>query len=125
MAKRILLAEDEPNIVESIRFLLQRSGYEVSVCDNGREVLDAVRESPPDVLVLDVMLPELDGFEVLRRLREHDPERKLPILVLTAKGQREDRERAVQAGADLFIAKPFANAELIAAVNELADKSEG
>lgn len=123
MTKRVLLAEDEPNIVESISFLLQRSGYEVSVCDNGRAALDAVREDPPDVLVLDVMLPELDGFEVLRHLRADDPDGRLPILILTAKGQREDRDRALQAGADLFIAKPFANAELIAAVNELAGKS--
>jgi len=123
MTKRVLLAEDEPNIVESLRFLLERSGYDVSVESNGRQALDAALASPPDVLVLDVMLPELDGYEVLRRLRGEQQTKSLPVLMLTAKGQREDRETAIEYGADLFLTKPFANAEIISAVRELAQRN--
>ena len=121
MAKHVLLAEDEPNIIESLRFLLGRAGFEVSVCQDGLSALNTAMDQSPDVLVLDVMLPELDGLEVLRRLRADDRGSTLPVLMLTAKGQREDREHAMQAGADLFITKPFANAELVAAVRSLAE----
>ncbi len=120
MGKRILLAEDEPNIVESIRFLLTRAGYEVSVCETGRHALNEALEAPPDVVVLDVMLPEMDGFEVLRNLRADHRGKAVPVLVLTAKGQREDRDRALETGANLFISKPFANSELVDAVGQLA-----
>jgi DNA-binding response OmpR family regulator len=75
------------------------------------------------VLVLDVMLPELDGYEILRRLRADRRGERLPVLILTAKGQREDRETAISSGADLFITKPFANAEVIAAVERLANRA--
>lgn len=121
MAKRILLVEDEPHIVESLTFLLEKSGFEVSVETNGRKALDHALSNPPDTLILDVMLPELDGYEVLRQLRDDERTAKLPILMLTAKGQREDREMAARCGADRFMTKPFANADLIAAVKELAN----
>jgi len=87
---------------------------------NGQAALDAALEDPPDVMVLDVMLPGLDGLEVLRRLRADPRSASLPVLMLTAKGQREDRETAIGAGANLFITKPFSNAEVIAAVTRLA-----
>lgn len=119
MSKRVLLAEDEPNIIESITFLLDRAGYTVSVETDGRAALDAVREDCPDVLILDVMLPSLDGYEILKQLRSDPTCAKLPILMLTAKGQREDRETAFEHGADLFITKPFANAEIVSAVETL------
>lgn len=124
MAKRVLLAEDEPNIVVSLRFLLERAGFEVSVSSDGRQALDAALASPPDVLVLDVMLPELDGYEILRRLRADKRAEALPVLMLTAKGQKEDRETALACGADLFITKPFANSEFVAAVEQLARTGE-
>ena len=120
MAKRVLLAEDEPNIVESLRFLLGRAGFDVAVRETGPEAYSTALETPPDVMVLDVMLPGMDGFEVLRRLRADSRTRALPILMLTAKGQREDRQRAMETGASLFITKPFANADLVAAVEQLA-----
>ncbi len=120
MTQRVLLAEDEPNIVESLTFLLERAGFEVAVETDGRQALDAALGHVPDVLILDVMLPELDGYEVLRQLRSDPRTGKLPVIMLTAKGQREDRETALQCGADLFITKPFANAEIIAAVKQLA-----
>lgn len=121
MAKRVLLAEDEPNIAESITFLLERAGFEVTVENDGRGALDAVMADSPDVLVLDVMLPGLDGYEILRTLRADRDRESLPVLMLTAKGQREDREMALKCGADLFITKPFSNAEIVSAVRKLAD----
>ena len=120
MAKRVLLAEDEPNIVESLTFLLERAGFEVAFEANGQLALDAALANPPDVMILDVMLPGLDGLEVLRRLRADTRGESLPVLILTAKGQREDRERALNSGANLFITKPFSNAEVIAAVIRLS-----
>lgn len=120
MTKRVLLAEDEPNIVESLTFLLGRAGFEVMTESDGRAVLEAALATPPDLLILDVMLPGLDGFEILRRLRADPRGVRLPVIVLTAKGQREDRETAIEQGADLFITKPFSNAELVAAVTRLA-----
>ncbi len=122
MLKRVLLAEDEPNIVEPLTFLLERAGFEVLVETDGRQALDAALARAPDVMILDVMLPELDGYEVLRRLRADRRAERLPVLVLTAKGQREDRETALDCGADRFITKPFANAEVVEAVEQLAGR---
>ena len=121
--KRVLLAEDEPNIVESLQFLLERAGFDVAVENDGHLALKAALENCPDVLVLDVMLPGLDGYEILRQLRADNRSCDLPVMMLTAKGQREDREMALDSGVDIFMTKPFANAEIIQAVNELADRS--
>jgi DNA-binding response OmpR family regulator len=120
MAKRVLLAEDEPNIVASLTFLLERAGLAVAAEMNGQAALDAALAEPPDVMVLDVMLPGLDGLEILRRLRASETTRTLPVVMLTAKGQREDRETALGAGADIFITKPFSNSALVEAVTRLA-----
>ncbi|MEM1044957.1 MAG: response regulator [Pseudomonadota bacterium] len=121
MAKRVLLAEDEPNIAESLTFLLDRAGFEVTVETDGRGALTSALDAPPDVLILDVMLPEVDGYEVLRQLRADRRAEGLPIVMLTAKGQKQDREAALERGADLFITKPFANSDIIAAVQELSE----
>jgi len=121
MVKRVLVAEDEPNIVESLSFLLNRAGFEVEVEANGRNVLGAIHSLSPDVLILDVMLPGLDGYEILRQLRADERTAELPVLMLTAKGQREDRKTAFECGADLFITKPFANSEIVTAVETLAE----
>ena len=117
--KTVLLAEDEPNIAESLKFLLEHAGYVVSVATDGQQALDHALNHQPDVLVLDVMLPKLDGHEVARRLRADERAKNLPILVLTAKSQDKDRETALDCGADLFITKPFANSEIIEAVNRI------
>lgn len=119
-SKRVLLAEDEPNIVESLKFLLSRAGFDVDVAIDGQQAVDLALAKTPDVLILDVMLPQLDGYEVLRRLRAHSGDGSPPVLMLTAKGQREDRETALENGADLFITKPYENSEIIAAVKSLA-----
>ena len=121
MPRRVLLAEDEPNIVESLAFLLRRAGFEVSVATDGEAAVEQAATGRPDVVVLDVMLPGLNGFDVLRRLRAAPATATLPVVMLTAKGQREDRETAEACGADAFITKPFSNAELVAAVSRLAE----
>ena len=120
MTKTVLIAEDEPNIVESLTFLLERAGFQTIVASDGQQALQSALEQQPSVLVLDLMLPELDGYEVLRRLRADPNGENLPVLMLTAKGQRIDRETAIECGADLFMTKPFANAEITEAVTKLA-----
>ncbi|MBT6536043.1 MAG: response regulator [Rhodospirillaceae bacterium] len=124
MKQRILLAEDEPNIVESLRFLLERAGFDLAVENNGHEALSAALDGSFDLLILDVMLPGIDGYEILRQLRADQRVHDLPVLMLTAKGQREDRERAMDGGVDVFMTKPFANAEIVSAVRELAQRTK-
>ncbi|MBT3398420.1 MAG: response regulator [Rhodospirillaceae bacterium] len=124
MKKRILLAEDEPNIVESLRFLLERAGFDLSVENNGHKALAAALDGSFDLLILDVMLPGIDGYEILRQLRADRSVHDMPVLMLTAKGQREDRERAMDGGVDVFMTKPFANAEIVSAVRELAQRTK-
>ncbi len=123
MKQRILLAEDEPNIVESLRFLLERAGFDLAVENNGHKALAAALDGTYDLLILDVMLPGIDGYEILRQIRADQGVRSLPVLMLTAKGQREDRERAEEAGVDVFMTKPFANAEIVKAVRDLAQRA--
>lgn len=123
MSRRVLIVEDEPHIVESLTFLLKREGFDVVAMDDGAAALEAVAAEPPDVVVLDVMLPGMTGFEILRALRAAPETQDLRVLMLTAKGQRRDREIAEGAGADLFMTKPFANAEVVAAVKELAGRA--
>jgi len=120
MDKRVLLIEDEPNIIEAIRFILARDGWAVATHSDGETALTAIRASAPDVLVLDVMLPGRSGFDILADLRADPGLQALPVLMLTAKGQGGARGAAEQAGADRFLTKPFANAEVLATVRELA-----
>ena len=124
MQKKVLIVDDEPNIVISLKFLLENAGFDVKSESDGQSALDAIASSTPDVLVLDVMLPGLDGFQVLRELRGDPRYEKLPVLMLTAKGQREDRKTAIDTGADVFISKPFSNDEVVKAVQDLAVASD-
>ena len=119
MGKRVLVAEDEPNIATSLTFLLERAGYEVSVVSDGNAALDAVLADAPDAMVLDLMLPGIDGYEVLRRVRSEPAHVDLPIMVLSAKGQVENRQIALDLGANLYVTKPFSNAELLETVETL------
>ena len=119
MAGRVLLIEDEANIAEAIRFLLSRDGCEVQVQADGHAALAAVAAFRPDVVVLDLMLPGMSGLEILTALRADPATRALPVLMLTAKGQGRDREAAERAGVSAFMTKPFANADIRAAVRDL------
>lgn len=116
---RILIVEDEPNIVESLRFILQRADFETDIVSNGAAVLDTLRRHAFAAVVLDVMLPGMNGFDVLRQIRSDALLASLPVIVLTAKGQTNDRKTAEAAGASAFITKPFSNAEVVDRVRDL------
>ena len=122
-ASRVLVIEDEPNIRDALRFILAREGWEVHVHENGATALGAVKESAPGVVILDVMLPNRSGFDVLREMRADADTAALPVLMLTARGQEADRVMAEEIGADRFMTKPFSNADVVAAVRELARKA--
>jgi DNA-binding response OmpR family regulator len=117
---RILLIEDEGNILEAIGFILSRAGWEVQGHGNGATALDAVARTRPDMVVLDVMLPGCSGLDILRALRGSPDTMALPVLMLTAKGQAKDRETALEMGANAYLTKPFSNADLLATVARLA-----
>jgi len=117
---KVMIVEDEPNIVESLSFVFSREGWQVAAALDGETAIERLLSEPPDVLVLDVMLPPLNGFEVLKRLRSEPSLKHLPVLVLTAKGQEKDRHTAMRLGADAFVTKPFSNRDIVQQVRELA-----
>ena len=119
MALDVLIAEDEPSILESLDFIITRAGFSCSTVTEGNAVLTAVRRLHPRVVVLDVMLPKQSGFEVLKQIRADTLTRDLPVLVLTAKGQQQDRRIAEELGANSFVTKPYANADVVDAVRRL------
>lgn len=119
----ILIAEDEPSILEALSFVMQRAGWTVQSVTDGEAVISAVRRMRPRVLVLDVMMPKQSGFEVLKQIRADSATRDLPVLVLTAKGQQQDRRVAEELGADRFVTKPYSNVDVVQAVRELLERS--
>jgi two-component system OmpR family response regulator len=123
LAVDVLIAEDEPSILESLDFILKRAGWTISTVTDGDATIEAVRRLRPRVLVLDVMLPKRSGFEVLKAIRADPDTRDLPVLILTAKGQQQDRRIAEEFGADEFVTKPYSNAEVVGAVRQLLNKN--
>ena len=121
----IVIAEDEPSILESLDFILRRAGWTISAVTDGDAALEAVRRLRPRILVLDVMLPERSGFEVLKHIRANADTKHLPVLILTAKGQQQDRRIAAELGASDFVTKPYANAEVVGAVRQLLGEPGG
>jgi len=121
LATDILIAEDEPSILEALSFVLQRAGWSVHSVTAGEAVMEAVLVTQPRVLVLDVMLPKRSGFDVLKQIRANPQTQNLPVLVLTAKGQQQDRRIAEELGADMFVTKPYSNADVVDAVRTLLD----
>lgn len=119
VAARVLIVDDEPNIVLSLEFLLGREGYEIAIAHNGSDALDLAASFRPDLVVLDVMLPAIDGFEVCRRLRADERHARVKILLLTARGRREEIERGMALGANAYVTKPFATRDLVARAGEL------
>lgn len=119
MKTHVLIAEDEPHIVESLSFVLRRSGYEVSSVFDGEAAMLKLRSDPPDMMILDVMLPRLNGFEVLKEVKSDPSLRSIPVIVLTAKGQAHDRRMAEELGADGFMTKPFSNRDIVEQVRTL------
>lgn len=124
LAIDILIAEDEPSILESLDFILRRAGWSITSVTDGDAALEAVRRLHPRVVVLDVMLPKRSGFDVLKQIRANAETRTMPVLILTAKGQQQDRRIAEELGADGFVTKPYANAEVVGAVRHLLGEDE-
>jgi DNA-binding response OmpR family regulator len=117
--KTILIADDEPNIVISLEYLLQRDGYRVVVARDGQEALDAIAAGPPDLVLLDVMLPRVSGFEVCQTLRENPALAGMPIVMLTAKGREIEVSKGMALGANAYVTKPFSTQELLAQIHAL------
>jgi DNA-binding response OmpR family regulator len=116
---KVLIAEDEANIVESLSYILRRADIDVDTASNGADALDRLRRSRFSALILDIMMPGMNGFDVLRAVRADPALVSLPVMVLTAKGQARDRRVAEEIGANAFITKPFSNAEVVESVRRL------
>jgi two-component system, OmpR family, alkaline phosphatase synthesis response regulator PhoP len=119
MTARILIVDDEPSIVMPLEFLMRREGYDVATAADGETALRAVAEQAPDLVILDVMLPHMSGFEVCRALRADPRLRGLRILMLSAKGRESEVEKGLGLGADAYVTKPFSTRELVARVRQL------
>ena len=122
MGKRILIVDDEPNIVLSLEFLMKRNGHEVKVVSDGEGALAAVAEFAPHVILLDVMMPRVSGYEVCQRIRENPAWESVKIIMLTAKGRDVDVTKGLAVGADAYVTKPFSTRELVEKVQTLLDE---
>ena len=122
MNKRVVIVEDEPNIAESLKFILGRAGYDVSCVSDGNDAVFEIQNIHPDLVILDVMLPNRTGLEILRDIRSARPIAATAVLMLSAKGQQKDRDIAMECGADHYMVKPFSNSEVLEKVNELTGR---
>ena len=122
---RVLAVDDEPNIVRLIQVNLERHGYQVETANNGAQALAKIRENRPDLVVSDVMMPEMDGFELLKNIRMDAELAELPVIMLTAKAQDRDVMQGYSTGADMYLTKPFNPAELLQFVKRVLSSSSG
>jgi DNA-binding response OmpR family regulator len=119
MAQRFLIVDDDPNIVVSLEYLLRREGFDIAVAADGEAALQDLERSTPDLVVLDVMLPRLNGFEVCRRIRADPRFRSVRVLMLTAKSRDTEVSKGLGVGADAYVTKPFSTKELVALIRQL------
>lgn len=120
MASRsILVVDDEPNIVLSLEFLFREAGYDVRVARDGEAALEAVKSDPPAVILLDVMMPKRDGYDVCQTIRENPAWNDIGIIMLTAKGRQIEKEKGLAMGADDYVTKPFSTREIVEKVKAL------
>ena len=117
--KKVLIADDEPHIVTALVFLLARAGYEVQVARNGEEALSLLESGPPDLVLLDVMMPLKSGYEVCQRIRSRPEWRGVKVVMLSAKGRDAEVSRGIDVGADLYVTKPFSTRELMDSIRAL------
>ena len=119
MSKKVLIVDDEPNIVAALEFLLEKSGYQVQVAANGEEALARLDDFAPDLVLLDVMVPKVSGYEVCQRMRAQPKWRDIKIVMLSARGREVEVEKGMSLGADLYVTKPFSSAKLVATIGRL------
>jgi DNA-binding response OmpR family regulator len=125
MSKTVLIADDEPNIVISLEYLLEQAGYRVIVARDGLEALEAIERERPDLVLLDVMLPRLSGFDVCQKIRENPALQGVRVMMLTAKGREVEMSKGLALGADVYVTKPFSTRELLAQVAEQLGAAPG
>ena len=122
---RILIVDDEPNIVLALELLMKREGYEIRTVGDGEKAVEAAAAFRPDLILLDVMMPRMDGYEVCQRIRADDSLKGVFIVMLTAKGREVEREKGLALGADLYITKPFSTREVVRQVREILASRSG
>ena len=120
--KRILVVDDEEDILNVLRFRLEANNYEVLVASDGQEGLNKARSEKPDLMILDLMLPKLDGYKVCRMLKFDEAYKLIPIIIFTARAQKKDEELSMEMGADAYIQKPFEPEMLLGKIKELLSK---
>lgn len=123
MPARVLIVDDEANIVISLEFLMEQAGYVVAIARNGDEALDKIESFRPDLVLLDVMLPGVNGFDILQRVRQQPEHRSMAIIMLTAKGREVEVTKGLALGANAYITKPFSTRDLLAEVRRYLDSS--
>lgn len=116
---KIVVAEDDRAIARLIKFKLERAGYEVEVAEDGGQAVETINKNHPDLVLLDVMMPVLDGYQVLRRIKDNPELESIPVIMLTARGQEKDIVKGIEMGSQDYIVKPFRPAELLARVNRI------
>jgi DNA-binding response OmpR family regulator len=121
MSKKVLIVDDEPGIIVALQFLMEQSGYATMVAFSGEEAMEAVTQHHPDLILLDIMLPVVDGFEVCQRVRENPEWNDIRIVLVTALGSEANVTKGLDLGADAYVTKPFSNADLVAKVKELLE----
>ncbi len=124
MPKKILIVDDEPSIIVPVQFLMEQNGYDVMVAFSGEEAMEIIAEKKVDLILLDIMLPVIDGFEVCQRVRENPQWHKIKIILLTALGSDANVEKGLALGADAYITKPFSNIEIVDKVKKLLEESK-
>ena len=124
MPKKILIVDDEPSIIVPVQFLMEQNGYDVLVAFSGEEAMEIIAEKEVDLILLDIMLPVIDGFEVCQRVRENPQWNKIKIILLTALGSDANMEKGIALGADAYITKPFSNVDIVEKVKELLENSK-
>ena len=124
MSHRILIVDDEPNIVVPLQFLMEQKGYQVRIAENGEAAIEAIETFKPDLVLLDIMLPGINGFEVCQTIRDNKDLGNIKIVLVTALGREIDMEKGIALGADAYITKPFSNTEIVDRVRELLKELE-
>ena len=119
MSYKIILAEDEPQIARLTKFKLEREGYEVIWEKDGGAALESIKANNPDLVLLDVMMPVMDGYQVLKKMKENENTKNIPIIMLTAKGQEQDVVKGIEMGSADYVVKPFRPAELVARIKKI------
>jgi two-component system alkaline phosphatase synthesis response regulator PhoP len=119
MARSVLVVDDEPNIVLSLEFLMRQAGYDVRVARDGESALKAIEDSPPALVLLDVMMPKRDGFDVCQAIRANPKWKGVRVILLTAKGRDIEREKGMALGADDYITKPFSTRDVMQKVKQM------